>query len=249
MGGLGDAVKNGPAIKGAEAARIQARIELAEQRAKTASSQASEYRRKAGKDGPMAWYWRQVAQGMDTVTAQRRHEANKLRTDLAKAKADEAAKEAKRVKRTVASTAASGLVTKTPGQPGQSGRAKAGQVAKPGGQAKPTNPNVASPAAQPKGRPMTAVSGEAVNVEQTRAVIDQLRSQVTDTRGAFEGASGSLASGGLGKLAGPLSSADDALDSVLSSLDEADRYLSDQEAIAEAAQAAGEMHADTSFYG
>jgi hypothetical protein len=102
---------------------------------------------------------------------------------------------------------------------------------------------------QPKGTPVMPVSGEAVNVEQTRAVIDQLRSQVTDTRGAFEGASGSLASGGLGKLAGSLSSADDALDSVLSSLEEADRYLSDQEAIAEAAQAAGEMHADTSFYG
>jgi hypothetical protein len=137
MGGLSDAVKNGPALKSAETARIQARIDLAEQRAKTASSQAGEYRRKAGKNGPMAWYWRQAAEGMDTVAAQRRHEAGQLRTKLAKAKADEATEEAKRVKRTVASTAAEGL---TPKAAGQGGRAKAGQVAKPDVQASQANP-------------------------------------------------------------------------------------------------------------
>jgi uncharacterized protein YukE len=96
---------------------------------------------------------------------------------------------------------------------------------------------------------MTAISGEAVNIEQTRASLDQLKTQVTDLRGSFEGMSGSLASGGLNKLAGSLATADDALDSVTTQIEAAEKQLADQEAIAEAAQAAGEMHAEKSFYG
>lgn len=100
-----------------------------------------------------------------------------------------------------------------------------------------------------KGPTMTAVSGEAVNIEQTEANIAQIKASIASLRGALEGLSGSLASGGLNKLAGTFSRADDGLDSLGGPLAEAEKYLADQRGIAEAAQAAGEMHADSSFYG
>lgn len=110
--------------------------------------------------------------------------------------------------------------------------------------------NPPTPATQPKGHPMTgAISGEAVDIEQTEANIAQIKTSVADLRGALEGLSGSLASGGLNKLAGTFSQADDGLDSLSGPLAEAEKYLADQRGIAEAAQAAGEMHTNSSFYG
>jgi hypothetical protein len=203
------------------------------------------------------------ADALEAMADRHRAKANQLQADLAKTRAAEAAKHRKHVKRTVASTAASGLVPNDRARPG---RAKPGQVAKTAGQS-PGDADahrawaslpatVRSPIecpsrcpAQPKGTPAMTVSGEAVNIEQTRANLDQLKSQVTDVRGSFEATSGSLASGGLNQLAGSLASADDALDSVLTQIEAAEKHLSDQEAIAEAAQAAGEMHGNKSFYG
>lgn len=235
---LRDAIENGPRATAAKATHIEARIKLADAKASSLQQSANNHARKAKGDGPMAKYHRGQAAVLANAADRRRAEANDLRVDLAKAKADEAARHAKHVTRTEASTAAEGLTPKTPGQGGPT---RPDQVAKPVGQP--------SPAIQPKGRPMTTVSGEAVNIEQTRANLDQLKGQVTDLRGSFEGISGSLASGGLNQLAGSLASADDSLDSVLTQITAAEKHLSDQEAIAEAAQAAGEMHTDTAFYG
>lgn len=245
---LREAVKNGPRMQQARAAHTEAQIRLAETRAKAAHDKAAGLKRRAKGDGPLAKSRKLRADALEAIADRHRAKANQLQAALAKTRAAEAAKHRKHVKRTVASTAASGLVPNDQARPG---RAKPGQVAKTAGQAAgPTQPKVASPAAaQPKGRPMTAVSGEAVNIEQTRANLDQLKSQVTDVRGSFEATSGSLASGGLNQLAGSLASADDALDSVLTQIEAAEKHLSDQEAIAEAAQAAGEMHNDTAFYG
>jgi hypothetical protein len=246
---LREAVKNGPRMQQARTAHTEAQIRLAETRAKAAHDKAAGLKRRAKGDGPLAKSRKLRADALEAMADRQRAKANQLQADLAKTRAAEAAKHRKHVKRTVASTAASGLVPNDRARPG---RAKPGQVAKTTGQAAgPTQPKVASPAAaQPRGHSMPGtVSGEAVNIEQTRANLDQLKSQVTDVRGSFEATSGSLASGGLNQLAGSLASADDALDSVLTQIEAAEKHLSDQEAIAEAAQAAGEMHNDTAFYG
>jgi hypothetical protein len=239
MGGLKDSVKNGPAIKSATRARIEARIELAEQRAKTAERRATEASRRAAKgNGPLAWYRRQEAEAHKTVAEQRRHEADQLRTKLAKAKAAETAKQEKHIKRTVASTAAAGLI---PG-PSQARQAQpVGQRGQPG-RARP------EPSTPTKGTTVTAGTGEAVSLEQTEAFMASLRSDTEAVRGRIDIASNSLASRGLTEFAGEFAAADDHLDGLLSTLDKADERLADQKAIQEAAQAAGEM-ADPEFYG
>lgn len=96
---------------------------------------------------------------------------------------------------------------------------------------------------------MTTVSGEAVDLEQAYATLDQLEKLAAELRSATENASSSLASGGLAKVAGALSSGDDALDSYQAGLAEARKNLAPHQNIAEAAQAAGEMHRDPAFYG
>jgi hypothetical protein len=121
---MSDAVDNGPRATSAKTAHIEAKIRHAEAKAKKAHDQAAVYRRKAKGDGPLAKYRKLQADGMDNVADQHRARANQLRAELAKAKADEAARHVKHVKRTVASTAAEGLVPKAAAQPG---RPKAGQ--------------------------------------------------------------------------------------------------------------------------
>jgi hypothetical protein len=256
---LREAVKNGPRMQQARAAHTEAQIRLAETRAKAAHDKAAGLKRRVKGDGPLAKSRKLRADALEAAADRHRAKANQMQADLAKTRAAEAAKHRKHVKRTVASTSASGLVPNDQAHPG---RAKPGQAARPiqspgdadAHRAWANLPaTVRSPIDMPlptKGHPMTGtVSGEAVNIEQTRANLDQLKSQVTDVRGSFEATSGSLASGGLNQLAGSLASADDALDSVLTQIEAAEKHLSDQEAIAEAAQAAGEMHGDKSFYG
>jgi hypothetical protein len=138
---MSDAVDNGPRATSAKTAHIEAKIRHAEAKAKKAHDQAAVYRRKAKGDGPLAKYRKLQADGMDNVADQHRARVNQLRAELAKAKADEAARHVKHVKRTVASTAAEGLVSKAAAQPGRSeagqgkgggqpSQAKHGQVAK-----------------------------------------------------------------------------------------------------------------------
>lgn len=242
MSSLAQSVKNGPRAAKAKADHMDSQIRTAEAKAKVASDRAKDARRRAKKGGgPLAKLRATQADILDGSAASHRKRANQLKVAKAKLAERETRKAVQEAKpgRTVASTAAAGLV---PIQPGQTRPAQPTNLARPGQDTPIRTPSQ-------KGTPMPATSGEAVNVEQTRALLANLRDNVSDLRGSFEGASGSLASGGLAKLAGTLSSADDSLDSVMSSIDEADRYLSDQEAIAEAAQAAGEMHADTAFYG
>jgi DNA repair exonuclease SbcCD ATPase subunit len=239
---LVEAVRNGPRATNAKAAHLEAQIRMHEARAKQAQDAAATHRRRATGDGPLAKSRRIRADAQATVADRHRAAANRLRTELAKLKADRAAQDAKHARHVVASTTDEhGTGPTIPDQ-------RPGQVANPG-QPPPIPSDHPAIPAQPKGSTMTAISGEAVNIEQTRASLDQLKTQVTDLRGSFEGMSGSLASGGLNKLAGSLATADDALDSVTTQIAAAEKQLADQEAIAEAAQAAGEMHAEKSFYG
>lgn len=242
-GGLAEAVRTGPRAANAKTAHLEAQIRMHEARAKQAQDAAATHRRRATGDGPLAKSRRIRAEAQATVADRHRAAANRLRTELAKLKADRAAQDARHEARVVASTRDEfGTGPTIPDQ-------RPGQVAN-SGQPTPTPSDYPAIPTQPKGPTMpSTVSGEAVNIEQTRAGLDQLKTQVTELRGSFEGMSGSLASGGLNKLAGSLATADDALDSVTTQIEAAEKQLADQEAIAEAAQAAGEMHQDTSFYG
>jgi hypothetical protein len=191
---------------------------------------------------PTAWTVRRPAPG----------QGQQLRADLAKAKADEAARNVKHVKRTVASTAAEGLVPKQqarPARPARPSRAKTGQVAKAAGADDiPFRPIAAS--TPTKGTPaMTAVSGEAVDVETTEAMLADLKTQVAGIRSTFDSAGGSLAKAGLNKLANALNKADDALGSVDTGITDAERELAPHKDIADIAQSAGEMANSPAFYG
>lgn len=248
---MSDAVKNGPRATSAKVAHIEAQIRLHEAKERKARDQSAAHRKRANGDGPLAKYRKLQADGMANVADQHRGKANQLRTDLAKAKADEAAQNVKHVKRTVASTAAEGLTPKQQARPAPPGRAKAGQVAKPTGRAKPTKPTQRTIPAQPtKGTPaMTAVSGEAVDVETTEAMLAGLKTQVAEIRSTFDNAGGSLAKAGLNKLANTLNKADDALGSVDTGITDAERELAPHRDIADIAQSTGEMANSPAFYG
>lgn len=96
---------------------------------------------------------------------------------------------------------------------------------------------------------MTTVSGEAVDVETTEAMLADLKTKVADIRSTFDNAGGSLASAGLNKLANALNKADDALGSVDAGIVDAERELAPHKDIADIAQFAGEMANSPSFYG
>jgi ElaB/YqjD/DUF883 family membrane-anchored ribosome-binding protein len=246
---LAQAVATGPRVQSARADHIQARITAHETRAKTLLGKSSAHRRKA-KGGPLAKWHKAQANSLATAAERHRNRANRLREDLANAKAREAKRRFKETKKTVASTAADGLIPIPAAKPVKQGKparpTKPGQMAKP----EPGRGQPAEPASQstpiPKGT--VTMSGEVNDIETAKANLDQLENEIDDLKAGSDGMSGSFASLGLDNLSGALARIQDALDGAKPAIEEARDHLAKQEAVAEAAQNAGEM-ADAGFYG
>jgi hypothetical protein len=244
---LAQAVEKGPRLQSARAGHIQARIATHEARAKTLDGRAAAHRRKVKGDGALA-KWHLVQAAALATAADRHHDqANRLREDLANAKAKEAKRKVKQVKRTVASTAAEGLVPVASVKPGKPAKTKRGQVAKPG-RAKSASPSQPSQPAPSTRGTTVAVTGEVNDIEQAKANLDALETEIGELKTASDGMGGSFASLGLDNLSGALARIQDALDSAGPAIEDARDQLAKQEDIAEAAQNAGEM-ADAGFYG